>query len=811
MLQRPYFLFARLSRLIALSLVACGMVFTSNASAQSGAAYTMTNALDGNEIAAFVRGDDGLLTPIGNFPTNGLGSTEFDGGEGLDPLISADSIIVSEDQRYLFAVNAGSDSISSFRINADFSLTLVDTVGSGGVGPNSLAISGDRLFVSNIDRDGLALGQPGTTRGEPNDEGNIVGFTVSPTGQLSQIAGSTIDLDNRPANLGFSADGSNLIITSITAGSAALPGPNAANSVVVYGVDPSGQVTGMLGAATGTQVGNADGRNLASAIDFDTTIIGDREFVVVTEAREFNAAGAPPALPALQAGSVSVYELLQDGSLVPMVDDFSVGDPTASPFDQVSQLTSCWIDFGLDGTTFYVSNAINATISSFQLSANGSLTLLEEVAAAGVSGFSTGGTTGPEVFGTTDGYIDLDVSDDGQYLYQLEGLSGEISVFQVNGDGSLDLIQEVGGLPEVDTQGLVTISRRTRILVEFESNFPVTGTGFAPLGVVFHDGSFNTFGSQTRLAQGAGLTLLAEGGNPATFLAEAEAASSMFDTGSTDGQIGGSNRPLSRSFVIDVANGNSTLSFASMFLPSNDWFTADEGGAGIDVTALLNGSASSQTIEIGTIYDAGTELEDFTRGGGTGVDPFGLVPRLSDANGGNPNDQNDLVSMVERIAGVNLFENFINPNGEPIARFLGASSGSLGTIRLTVVGAAGDYNGDGVVDCADLDGYVGNIGAAAAGPLATLDIDGDGTLSEGDANAHITSLVQTSNGVVGTFPGDVNCDGTVDVLGDAFVLIGNLNDSVDSYEDGDLNFDGFVDVLGDAFVLVGNLGLTNAP
>ena len=90
-----------------------------------------------------------------------------------------------------------------------------------------------------------------------------------------------------------------------------------------------------------------------------------------------------------------------------MVDDFAVGDPTASPFDQVSQLTSCWIDFGLDGTTFYVSNAINATISSFQLSANGSLTLLEEVAAAGVSGFSTGGTTGPEVFGTTDGYICL--------------------------------------------------------------------------------------------------------------------------------------------------------------------------------------------------------------------------------------------------------------------------------------------------------------------------------------------------------------------------------------------------------------------
>lgn len=809
MSQKPKLLFARLSRMVAFSLAACGMVVANNAFAQNGAVYTMTNALDGNEIAAFAQGSDGLLTPIGNYPTGGLGSTEFDGGEGLDPLISADSIIVSEDQSLLFAVNAGSDTISVFRINGDFSLGLVDTISSGGVGPNSLAISGDRLFVTNIDRDGLALGVAGSTRGEPNDEGNVVGFSVSATGQLSPIAGSTIELDNRPADIGFSANGENLIITSITAGSAALPGPNAANSVVVYGVDAGGQVTGMTGAATGTQVGNADGRNLASAIDFDTTVIEGREFVVVTEAREFNSAGAPPVLPALQAGSVSVYELLQDGSLVPMVDDFAVGDPTASPFDQASQLTSCWIDFGLNGTTFYVSNAISATISSFEISPNGTLNLIEEVAAAGVSGFSTGGTTGPVVFGTTDGYIDLDVSDDGQYLYQLEGLSGEISVFQVNGDGSLALIQEVGGLPDVDTQGIIAVSRNTQILVEFETNFPVTGTGFAPLGVVFHDGSFNTFVSQTQLAQGSGLAALAEGGNPATFLAEAEAENADYDTGSTDGQIGGSNRPLSRSFVIDVANGNSTLSFASMLLPSNDWFTSDPTGAGVDVSGLLNGSISQQVIDIQTVYDAGTELEDFTRGGGTGTDPFGLVPRLTDANGGNPNDQNDLISLVQRIAGQNLFANFVNPNNEPIDRFLGTSSGSLGTITLTVVGAAGDYNGDGVVDCDDLDGYVGNIGSAAVGQLATLDIDGNGTLDASDANTHITSLVQTSNGVVGTFEGDLNCDGTVDVIGDAFILVGNLNNAVSSYADGDVNFDGGVDVLADAFALIGNLGLSN--
>jgi hypothetical protein len=125
-------------------------------------------------------------------------------------------------------------------------------------------------------------------------------------------------------------------------------------------------------------------------------------------------------------------------------------------------------------------------------------------------------------------------------------------------------------------------------------------------------------------------------------------------------------------------------------------------------------------------------------------------------------------------------------------------------------GVPGDFNEDGVVDCADLDGYIGNIGAAATGTLAALDIDGDGTLSAADASTHITTLVVTMpNGVTGTFPGDLNCDGTVNVLGDAFALVGNLGNAVTSYSQGDINFDGTVNVLGDAFALVGNLGMSN--
>ena len=90
------------------------------------------------------------------------------------------------------------------------------------------------------------------------------------------------------------------------------------------------------------------------------------------------------------------------------------------------------------------------------------------------------------------------------------------------------------------------------------------------------------------------------------------------------------------------------------------------------------------------------------------------------------------------------------------------------------------------------------------------DIDLGGTLTLADANETITTLVVASNGVTGTFPGDLDCNGRVDVLNDAFALIGNLGAMVTSYADGDVNFSGDVDVLNDAFALIGSLGENNS-
>ena len=152
--------------------------------------------------------------------------------------------------------------------------------------------------------------------------------------------------------------------------------------------------------------------------------------------------------------------------------------------------------------------------------------------------------------------------------------------------------------------------------------------------------------------------------------------------------------------------------------------------------------------------------------------------------------------MADNAQSSNRAMNFFFTAGEPGADVLG------------------DFDGNNMVDCADLDGYIGNIGTSVAGVtggLANLDFDLDDTITEEDAEMVIGTLVVTSNGFTGTLPGDLDCNGTVDVLNDAFALVNNLGSIVTSYADGDVNFSGNVDVLNDAFILVGNLGMSNEP
>ena len=420
-----------------------------------GAVYAMTNGegqipgtnvQGANVIVAYGRNADGSLTPIGPNPTGGNGG-DYDGGEGLDPLISAYALTKTDDNKNLFAVNAGSNTITSFNINEDFSLELVGSEDTGAIGPNSIDYfprpdAGNGLkgivYVSNITRQEFLAG------GEPQQQGTITGYWLLEDGSLSPIAGSTRNLANRPSAVQFSPDGNWLVVASINAGAAALAS-GSEDEIVVYNVNPDGTLSDTAwGAATSTLRGNAEGRNLPSAIGFQ--IVGDN-YVVVTEAREFQPDGTPPAFPALQDGSVSTWQIQGDGSLTPISLDIRSGEGNTGR-------TACWLDFSADGNTFFVSNAIEAGLASFSFN-NGVVELLDQTAA---SGTGTGGAdNGPDAFANTEGWIDMWITDDGEYLYQLFGLDGTIGIYRINGQSLESVGRESGNLPDTNTQGIVAI------------------------------------------------------------------------------------------------------------------------------------------------------------------------------------------------------------------------------------------------------------------------------------------------------------------------------------------------------------------
>jgi len=125
-------------------------------------------------------------------------------------------------------------------------------------------------------------------------------------------------------------------------------------------------------------------------------------------------------------------------------------------------------------------------------------------------------------------------------------------------------------------------------------------------------------------------------------------------------------------------------------------------------------------------------------------------------------------------------------------------------------GVVGDFNGDGFVNCDDIDEYRGILGSPADAALAGFDLEVDETINFADVENFIENFVETPNGQVGTFVGDLNCDGQVNVLGDALILVSALGTASDSYSEGDANLDGTVNVLGDAILLISNLGNSNA-
>jgi len=363
-----------------------------NSPASVSMVYMMTNNEVMNQVIAFYRDMNGMLTFAGAYPTNGRGTgirkvSAATPNNGVDPLTSQGSLTLSRDGRFLLAVNAGSHSISSFIISDSGVPVLVDVKPSGGAQPNSVDVFGDLVYVANV---GYA----------PNNyASNIMGFRIDEHGRLTPIASSSRSLSTfnaEPAQVLFTRDGSKLLVTEYTT-----------NRLSVFNVNQNGTVSEPI-------VNDSYGDGPLGAYFLSSGIL------LVTEA---------------SSNALSSYSMSNDGILHVISGSVPNGYKTA-----------CWVITTRDERFAFITNTLSGTISTYRIDPNGELSVAGHITSTPI--------------GTASGLpMDVGVSRDGRHFYTLNGNQGTVSVFAIQGDGSLVRLQVAAWtqLPFFGSQGLAVL------------------------------------------------------------------------------------------------------------------------------------------------------------------------------------------------------------------------------------------------------------------------------------------------------------------------------------------------------------------
>src|SRR6187551_2211511 len=137
-------IFMRLIRLLlAVGVLLTGVVIFSAGSAlahSSKGVYFQTNGEPNNYVQSYFRNQDGTLDQGPLVATGGSGEDTASpfAPHGFPLIDSANSVVLSDDGRLLFAVDAGSDTISSFTVGPH-GLELADQISSHGDLPVSIA------------------------------------------------------------------------------------------------------------------------------------------------------------------------------------------------------------------------------------------------------------------------------------------------------------------------------------------------------------------------------------------------------------------------------------------------------------------------------------------------------------------------------------------------------------------------------------------------------------------------------------------------------------------------------------------------
>lgn len=147
--------------------------------------YVQTNDQSGNAILAYRHTGNGTLTQIAGspFPTGGTGVANPT--QKLGPDDSDYEVFLTSDNKYLYAVNGGSNNISVFNVAGNGTLSPVagSPFPSGGETPASVFVSGNFVYVVN------KSDNPAVT---PVQAPNYTTFVFN-NGALEEVPGSKVE------------------------------------------------------------------------------------------------------------------------------------------------------------------------------------------------------------------------------------------------------------------------------------------------------------------------------------------------------------------------------------------------------------------------------------------------------------------------------------------------------------------------------------------------------------------------------------------------------------------------------------------
>ncbi|GAA4567276.1 lactonase family protein [Planotetraspora kaengkrachanensis] len=339
------------------------------ASARSGnesahPVFVQTDNPQGNTVVAYDRRSDGSLTRAGAFATGGLGGV-LD-GTVVDHLASQGSLTYDRRHGLLYAVNAGSDTITVFAVHGD-RLTRTQVVSSGGRFPVSVAVHGDLVYVLN------ALGG-GSIQGYRRVGDRVVRVPSWNRGLGLDPAAGT------PGQVGFTPGGDRVVVVTKANGDA----------IKVFGVNP-------LGVPSPKPVTTTENGTAPFAFTFDdggrmvVAQAGPNAVATYTIGRTGNAT----RIQQLLTGQAATCWIVKTG---PWLYVSNAGSGTLSGYrdtgtGSVKALGTTATDAGTvdaaassNGRYLYVQTGKDGNVDAFRVNSGGSLTRVGTVTVPGAIG-----------------------------------------------------------------------------------------------------------------------------------------------------------------------------------------------------------------------------------------------------------------------------------------------------------------------------------------------------------------------------------------------------------------------------------------